>query len=173
MEMSRSNLNRISNLRKLSSSAKISWVLVKENLDFPWKWDYLLSNPNIDWNDILDIIAYLDNNGIIIEDPWYHISDNPNISPTIIFNNLGKPWDWYVISGNKFNHHEYFTSQYHKKNLVKRFLDICWDELIAKSCHYARIFNWNEGIYEDKNSDFYQLYLLECKKYQINKVKFL
>jgi hypothetical protein len=48
-------------------------------------------------------------------------------------------------------------------------MNTCWEELIQKACHPARILNWNEEYLEEcKNgSDEEQLfYIAACNKYK-------
>ena len=50
---------------------------------------------------------------------------------------------------NKFSYDNYYLSEFYKKELVKKFLDNCFEELIRKACHPSRLLNWNEDILLD------------------------
>jgi hypothetical protein len=92
---------------------------------------------------------------------WVYISQNINITPKNILDNLDKPWDWGCVYKNRFCCDIYFQFEEHKKILVKRFLNKCykellvklflnkcWEELIKVSCRPDRTIQWNEGAVE-------------------------
>ena len=62
-----------------------------------------------------------------------------------------------------------YNNPYHKKELVKNFIDKCWTEvlvkifmrkcskeLIQKTCTPERKINWDEDFMEDCKNDFYE-----------------
>jgi hypothetical protein len=162
-------------LKILESNSNI-YINTQHNIKYKirYNWKYILGNPNLEWTDI-----YNNLNNINCRWDWEYISQNPNITWSIIKNNLDKPWDMENLAMNKFYHHEYFTSEHHKKKLVKRFLNNCWEELIASSCHPIRIFNWNEygylefGLNEFDNCDYDNRYKLIDGKILLKNPKLL
>ena len=80
------------NWNTLSQSPYITWEIVNENPDKPWKWDWLSENPNITWETVKDNP----------DEPWNWntLSCNPNITWEIVNENPDKPWDWYALSKN-------------------------------------------------------------------------
>ena len=120
----------------LSDNPNITWEIIKENLDKPWRWDYLSQNANITWE-------------IVKENPdkpwvWEGLSLNQNITWEIVKENLDEPWNWYYLSNkkmikakeefirNKFRYHfmqeglfeELISVVWHPKNMWKfKYLD--------------------------------------------------
>ena len=107
-------------LGALSSNPNITWTVVNNNPDKPWRWYWLSRNPNITW----DIVGNnpdkpwsrytLSQNpnitmDIVLQNPdkgwyWNEISKNPNITWAVVKNNIDKPWNWRCLSENTFNY---------------------------------------------------------------------
>jgi hypothetical protein len=107
-----------------------------------WDWENMPNNPNITW-DIIKNDSW----------DWESLSRYPNIT-------------WDIETNIETN--IYYESSTYKKQLVKEFLDNCWEELIKKACHPSRILNWNDDYLEDcKNGSDEErdVYLAECNKY--------
>ena len=69
---------------KLSKTIDINYV--EANINKPWSWVYLSSNPNITWE-------FVEANQDKLWD-WYGLTRNQNITLDIIEANQDKPWDW-------------------------------------------------------------------------------
>jgi len=59
---------------------------VENNINKPWSWVYLSSNPNITWE-------FVEANPDKLWS-WYRLTCNLNITWDIIKANQDKPWDW-------------------------------------------------------------------------------
>ncbi len=57
------------------------------------------------------------------------ISANPNITTTIVKNNISKDWNWYVLVLNQMDQ-PYYRSEHHKRRLAKELIDTVFDELM-------------------------------------------
>jgi hypothetical protein len=64
------------------------------NMDKPWNWNGLSTNPNI----TMDIVEANPDKPW----SWNYLSKNPNITMDIVESNLDKPWNWKLLSENKF-----------------------------------------------------------------------
>ncbi len=60
---------------------------------------------------------------------WYAVSANPNITPTIVKNNMNNPWKWSGLVSNPMDQPYYRSKQYGKK-LAKELIDTVFDELM-------------------------------------------
>jgi hypothetical protein len=143
----------------VSLNPNISFKIVSENLDRAWNWDFLSSHPNVEVTDIID--TFYDKR--YKWNPKY-VSKNPNITWTIIKNNIRSnkaiKWYWVDLLNNDNYNSFYFISENHEKKLVRQFLDKCWLELINKVCRPDRLFNWNEFACDE----FPEEYKNECCK---------
>jgi hypothetical protein len=63
---------------------------------------------------------------------WNAVSENPNLTWKMVFENDKLDWCIYRMSENSFCHHPYFRSEKYKKKLVKYFLQVCGEELRNK-----------------------------------------
>jgi hypothetical protein len=143
----------------ISRNSNITWDIIRNNPDKPWDWNGLSENINITWDIINDNPDKPSLAGRSWN--WEGISENINITWDIIIDNPDKPWDWNGISLNEFNYDSYFKSSFYIKNMTKKMHDIIKEELISKSCHPDRIFNWNE----DFCKDYPEEYKIECDKW--------
>jgi hypothetical protein len=49
-------------------------------------------------------------------------------------------------------------------------MDNCWEELIQKACHPARILNWNDEYLEackNGSDEEREIYIAECEKFHL------
>ena len=138
----------------VSSNSNITWDIINNNPDKPWNGYCISMNPNITWDIIRDNP----------DKPWdlYYLTYNPNITWDIIKDNPDKDWDWNVISSKLFYYDPYFKSDTYIKKMTKLMHDKIHEELISKSCHPTRIYNWNED-YCDQFGDEYNS---ECDKWR-------
>ena len=113
----------------LSSNPNITWDAVKANLDKPWSWYWLSSNPNI----TLDIVeANMDKHW-----SWYELSSNPNITLDIVEANMDKPWSWKGLSSNTFEKDkEMFELRVKKQQFIQENV---FEELVKIAMHPKRI----------------------------------
>jgi len=79
------------------------------------------------------------------------------MSVSIIRANLDKPWDWYYISSNKFNHHEFFQTRAYREKETHKMLFTIKEELISKACHPKRILWYDENISTDTTHPLYSM----------------
>jgi hypothetical protein len=76
---------------------------------------------------------------------WYNLSQNINIT----WDTIDKPWNWEMLSCNRFENDPYFTSDYsYKKKMTKIFHDTIQEELIKTACHPKRVLNWMDEVNE-------------------------
>jgi len=102
---------------EVSANPNITWDIIKSNLHFPWEVNALARNPNI----TLDMY----NNSTMARNPnvckswdwelidrgiveygwtWWYISQNPNLTWEIVWNNRERPWNFMALSMNNFYH---------------------------------------------------------------------
>lgn len=96
---------------------------IENNMDLPWQWKFVSSNPNLTMDFIKKTLKpslfyelkHLINNKFCISDGggvvknmkkyniwnWSEISNNININLNDIKDNMGFDWDWYVITKRK------------------------------------------------------------------------
>jgi len=170
------------NWKKISSRVEIKDI--EENPDLHWCWDSISANHNIDINFVnkylhkgLNHFLLSENPAITMEDIknnnlyWIdrHILCNPNLTYKYFISINKDKHMYYYPMNNLFCYHPYFISDAHKKKLVKKFMETCFQELIEKTCTVARKLNWDEDFMEDCKNDFYEggreFYLEECRKY--------
>ena len=140
--------------------------------------DYFILNRNINLDQLNSIIQY--NNNISFELSQCPLLDlnffkhhehlfnslGYMLNPNIDINYIKSVTDYthlYRICSNTFNYDYYYISKNYKKNLVKQFINNCWEELIQKACHPSRLFNWNEDMKYDYSNEYNNEYL----KYKI------
>ena len=103
--------------------------IVEANLDKPWSWNALGSNPNIT-RDILE--ANLDKPW-----SWSRLSFNPNITMDIVEANWDKPWNWISLSYNTFKKDkELFELRVKKQEFIQENV---FEELVKIAMHPKRI----------------------------------
>ena len=92
----------------------ITLDIINNNPDMKWNYYYIYDNPNIKLNDIINDFSNYKNIKDRIDKGFYNYSKT---SSTL--NNL-------------YCYHEYYQSSFYKKILVKKFMDLCWEEFIKK-----------------------------------------
>jgi hypothetical protein len=86
----KNNLDKPWKWVKLSFHKNITWDIIQQNKDCPWDYDFVCKNPNVTWDIIQKNSATLNS--------YSFISKNPNITWDIISKNLNKGWDWSYLS---------------------------------------------------------------------------
>ncbi len=130
----------------ITKSVKYSYITKK-----------VLLNPNISFNDA---IMLTEKYSSMNWDLSYY-SLNPSLTLNIILENPDIKWNYLSMIHNKFYYNDYYQSSIYKQKLVNQFMNKCGEELIKKTCHPNRLFNWNEDIIDEYKEE----YLIECKKY--------
>lgn len=118
--------------RDLSADPNLKFVFVKQHLDKPWDWEELSKNPAIGVGDVLanprlrwhrDLLYKNPNitfdeimaNGsaFCISDSWRWgcASENPNLKWSDVIGNPGLPWNYRLLSKNKFNKHPFVRAR--------------------------------------------------------------
>ena len=96
------------------------WKFVEDNLEQPWDWRGLSSNPNITF-DIVQTHPDKPWN-------WQNLSYNPNITFDNILAHPDKPWNWYNLSRNTFSKaKQNFVEKKYKEHLSAYRIQQCWN----------------------------------------------
>lgn len=128
----------------LSENPNIDWDIIKNNRNKPWNHMYLSrnpnitmeiieNNPNIEWCYYIglpenpSITASIIRN-IVQKYPdktwsYQELSRNPNMTWDMVYSssddNIGKPWDPYMLATNRFERHPVFMNRIRRQAIVE------------------------------------------------------
>lgn len=98
-EIIKNNLdNRLINWDEISKHQNVTWENIKENLDFNWRWNYVLQNPNITLDIINEVHEIGDWSYIYF---WWCLSFNPNLTWEFVQEHIKESWNWKYLSKHK------------------------------------------------------------------------
>ncbi len=137
--------NGIWNWRNLTFHGCITPEIINKHPECGWCYEKIFLNPNITLKDVKT-----------------NFSKYKNIHNMLKKYKLKSPFIFeYVkimnLCNNKLSYDPYFTSS----TIKSKSFDKYHQELIQKSCHPNRMFNWNDEV----KYDYPDEYNLECKKY--------
>jgi hypothetical protein len=133
------------NWRNLTFHGCITPNIINKHPEIGWCYEKIFLNPNITLNDVKTNFSKYKNIYNVLKK---YKSLSPFTFECVKIKNL---------CNNKLSYDPYFTSSTIKNKLFDKY----HQELIQKSCHPNRMFNWNDEV----KYDYPDEYNLECKKY--------
>lgn len=154
------NLDKPWNWNALSMSKNITFDIIKGTLGsgvrdsrIMWSWEYVCRNPNIVWENILELIEVLGihDDSVGVGDGggrsgcllWSHISWYKGIPIEYIFENAERKWNWYALSGNENITIEY-ARFYRDKTNGMLDINLVYDTWVRLSKN--KVFTWQDVI---------------------------
>jgi hypothetical protein len=132
---------------------------IENNPEYPWDYEeYYERLDNIEWPNYNLLSSNPKVTLEMFKELYYNqmwdwddeISLNPNITFDFVKDFINEPWNWKNLSKNLFNYHRYFEEEYYKSIKIKKQLSIINKELIEKTWHPSRFFNWCLDIDEQQ-----------------------
>jgi len=149
---------------------------VDENPQMPWKYlNIVISNgltPEVlrKYKDKLSEADWRIISSMALFEPDFEfpmdikgLSSNPNITYSLIANNLHLPWDFNLITQNHFGYDVSLTHPPYIKKMTKKMHDIIYEELIRVTCHPTRLFLQTDNISNDPFNFMYEQWC-ECER---------